>query len=182
MKRLNNSDDFFDDLCKLYYEKIFKYIYFNIRDKSSANDIIQEVFMIAYEKLDIIAKHPNLGGFLFQTAKNIIKKYEREAYNKFKQEMECDEEYLKQIKSNKYDISFVLDSNIDESNFIYDVISSLSEEKRELYCLYYVQHKSMLEIAELMKIEYSALRMRFVRLRREIIEIVKKISDEKFYI
>lgn len=177
---LNEYEIFFDELCNNYYKKILKYLMFNLNDESCAMDAVQDVFLIAYEKIKSLKSHPNPAGFLFQTAKNIMKKKKREIYQKVLNEVYKNDNSIIDIADNNSNIINILDKNINEDDFLIDVFSQLSKEKKELYSLYYIQNNSMENIALKLGIEYSALRMRYVRLRKEIKEIVNKISEEKF--
>ncbi len=174
----SNLDLFFDDLCSEYYEKILKYTYFNIKDEASARDITQEVFLIVYEKIEYVFNHPNAGGFIFQTAKNLTRKHKREVYLKLMKEINDDN--IINFTSGSYDISELIDKEIDEFDYISDVMNMLSEDKRKLYNLYYIKKIPMEEIAVRLGIEYSAVRMRYVRLRKEIKEIVRELAKENF--
>ena len=78
-------------------------------------------------------------------------------------------------------IERALDRQIDEQDYIEDVLSKLSPEKRKLYSLYYIQNKKMGEIAAQYQAEETAVRMRFVRLRREIKAIAAEVANQKFY-
>jgi len=172
-------EEFFNDICKTYYEKILKYVYFNINDEDVANDITQDVFLVVYKKIDILYKHSNIGGFIFKTAKNIVKKYKREMYLKLINEI-YQEDKMCNIADKSCNIDAVIDNEINEYDFIFDVIGNLSEEKRKLYDLYYINKKPMKQISKETGINYSALKMRYTRLRKEIQSIVKKIAEEKF--
>lgn len=68
------KDIFFNNLCESYYEKILRYLYGVLGNESAVRDCTQEVFLTACQKCDILIKHPNPGGFLFQTAKILAKK------------------------------------------------------------------------------------------------------------
>ena len=57
------------------------------------------------------------------------------------------------------------------------MLSRLDDEKRRLYALRYLDKKSMAEIAALLALREDALRMRYVRLRREIPESVIVLED-----
>ena len=153
-----NFDLFFDELCRKYYEKVLKYIYFSIKDETSARDITQEVFLIVYEKSSCILSHPNIGGFIFQTAKNLVKKHKRELYNKLITEINNDN--ISYIADNTYDILDTIDKKINEFDFISDIME---------------------EIAKELGISYSAVRMRYVRLRKEIKALVQEFAEENFY-
>ncbi len=73
-----------------------------------------------------------------------------------------------------------LDRRIDAPLYLEAVLSRLDDEKRRLYALRYLEKKSMAEIAVLLALRDEALRMRYVRLRREIREIVGEIAEQNF--
>jgi RNA polymerase sigma-70 factor (ECF subfamily) len=77
-------------------------------------------------------------------------------------------------------VEAVLDSQIDEREYIEAALGALSDEKRRLYELYYAEKRGMAEIAGLLGLEEPALRMRYVRLRRELRGIVSQISEDYF--
>lgn len=170
------SDRYFEELCSEYYKKVFRYTLFCIKDEDAAADIVQEVFVTVFKKLD--EKHPNPGGFIFQTAKNIIKEYKRKLYLRIMREIREDERY--DIPDATNTIQRAIDSNINEYEYVTDILSQLSEEKYRLYKLYYIDRIPMDKISKSLGIEYAALRMRYVRLRKEIHELVKKLANEKF--
>lgn len=62
------------------------------------------------------------------------------------------------------------------------VLSDLTPEKRQLYVLHYMKGISMREIARKMNIEETALRMRYMRLRKEIRKIAAQVAEKNFYI
>ena len=74
---MNKYDKFFHNLCKENYKQIFKYILVMIHDKSVAEDIVQEVFLIAYEKRTVIFSYENKRAFLYKVSKNLTNEYIR---------------------------------------------------------------------------------------------------------
>lgn len=169
------TEDFFEGLCNKYYKKILKYSVLCVKDKDIADDIVQEVFIVVYKKLDLLKSHPNIGGFIYQTAKNIINEHKRRLYTTLMHEIREDREFMGSGSVEKE-----IDSRIDEYEYITDIISQLSDEKYRLYKLYYIDNMPMDKIADKLGIEYTALRMRYVRLRREIKEMVRRLAEEKF--
>lgn len=85
-----------------------------------------------------------------------------------------------QIQDWTASIEVMLDRQVNEQEYVEMVLSQLTEEKRNLYRLYYVSRNSMAEIAHMLNIEETAVRMRYVRLRREIKTIVKQIAEQYF--
>ena len=56
------------------------------------------------------------------------------------------------------------------------VLSQLTDEQKELYQSYYVEHKPMREIAREKRIRESALKMKYVRLRKAVRNIVMDLG------
>ncbi len=174
-----DTQRFFEQLCVEYYEKILRYLYGALGDQTAARDCTQEVFLTACQKAEILSQHPNPGGFLFQTAKNLACKNRRESFRHMLRELSNQEE-LEEIVDINAGIESVLDSQVDEFAYIETVLSKLTDEKRKLYSLYYLNKNSMAEIAQLLGLEETAVRMRYVRLRREIQTIVSQVARENF--
>lgn len=170
---------FFDDLCVSYYAKILSYCYAKLNNENLARDSTQDTFLVALQKISILQKHPNPGGFLFQTAKNIIKEKQRSHFKQMMAEAEMRDDQV-ESPSDFLSLEDITDKQIDESNYAQYVLSQLSEEKSLLYSLYYTEQKSMKEIASILGIKESTARMRYVRLRREIRSIVTDIAEKYF--
>lgn len=176
--RKKEYDAFFENLCQEYYANILRYLYAVLREESAARDCTQEVFLVALQKSALLYQHPNPGGFLFQTAKNLAKKSQQKSFRALCAETALDTGNEPADLGTA--IETALDTAIDEMDYIEAVLSRLSEDKRRLYALYYLGKKPMSEIAALLNIEEPALRMRYVRLRREIHTITAEIAEEHF--
>lgn len=170
---------FFEQLCVDYYEKILRYLYAALGDETAARDCTQEVFLTACQKLELLKEHPNQGGFLFQTAKNLARKTRRESFSRMLRELSGSDDAT-EIVDLYAEIETALDNEINELEYIETVLSRLTNEKRKLYSLYYLNNKSMAEIAVLLDLEEAAVRMRYVRLRREIRAIVSEVAEQNF--
>lgn len=169
----------FEQLCEEYYEKIWHYLYAILGEEVSARDCLQEVFLVACQKRALLRSHPNPGGFLFQTAKNIVKKHWRESYQKMMRDVSLEENTCEWAATDS-EIVTALDRRIDEQRYIDVVLSQLSEEKQRLYALYYLGGRSMAEIAAMLGTQETTLRMRYVRLRRQIRELVAEVAKAEF--
>lgn len=168
---------FFDDLCEEYYKKVLHYLFAALGDESAARDCTQEVFLTVWQKSSILLQHPNPGGFVFQTAKNFAKKARQTAFRKMLTDPISEDFELHDPAS---EIEIVRDARINEEEYTELVLSSLSDENLHLYTEYYLCKKSMEEIAGALGIEQPALRMRYVRLRREIRAIAARVAEEYF--
>lgn len=176
---MNKYDAFFDEICERYYKDIFKYLVFTLKNEEAANDITQDTFVVVYKNIKKVYNHENIGGYIFRTAQNLGKNYKKELYKRLIREINIDDNVV-DIQDYKSDIESRMDADIDEYEYIIDIIDSLSDEKKRLYNMYYVEHKPMKEIAAVMNVEYTAIRMKYVRLRKEIREMVRELAEKYF--
>ncbi len=172
--------DFFEELCVDYYEKVLRYLYGALGDETAAKDCVQDVFLTACRKAEMLEKHPNPAGFLFQTAKNLAQKARRESFRQMAAELSSEDDGGNVFADANAEIEKVLDGEIDETEYIEAVLSKLPDDKRELYNLYYLNGNTMAEVAAALGAEEPAVRMRYVRLRREIRGIVSRVAEESF--
>ena len=67
------------DFAEIYlrcYGKVYSYISRMLGlDSCEAEDLTQQVFLIAYRKWDTLQEHPNVPAFLMRVAKNLILKH-----------------------------------------------------------------------------------------------------------
>ena len=176
---MKKYDEFFDGLCDMYYRNVYKYIVFSVKDRDAADDIVQDTFVVVYRNIEKVYRHNDPGGFIFKTAQNIIKNYKKEIYKKLLNEISSDDS-SRDIKDNSASIENYIDADVNEYEYVWDIINSLDEKSRRLYKMHYIDKKSLKEIAESEGTEYTAMRMRFVRLRREIKEKVKEFAENNF--
>lgn len=182
MGKTKKTEIFFNSLCMDYYKNILRYLFRVLGEENSARDVVQEVFLAAWLKKELLMEHPNPGGWLFQTAKNLACKAKREAFSRCMAEEPLEGEGIQEPQDPTSQIEWTLDSEIDESCYIDQVLSGLTPEKRQLYVLHYMKGISMREIARKMNIEETALRMRYMRLRKEIRKIAAQVAEKNFYI
>ena len=176
---MTDLDSFFEDICRKNYNNIYKYAYFSLKNKAAAEDITQDTFVHVYKNIKKIHKHDNPVGYIFRTAQNFIKNYKKQLYRRIAMEQQADERF-EDINDVGSGIDSVLDAEINEYEYIIYVIGSLSEEKRRLYDMYYVENRSMKEISDELGISYAALRMKYVRLRKEIKDRVRETAEKYF--
>lgn len=168
---------FFENLCQKNYNNVYKYLLIVVKNRDVANDIVQDTFIVVYKNLKKVYNHNNPDGFVFKTAQNLAKNYKKQLYKQLINEINLDNMIL---SSSNNTIENAMDSNINEYDYIDEIIDSLSEKNKKLYNMYYVEHKPMKVIADELGIEYTALRMKYVRLRKEIKQKIKDLVKNKF--
>lgn len=122
-----------------------------------------------------------LGGGIYQTAKYVVANHKRKIMKKSQVEQTLVEEIHSSCEEDAYNALMLLeDEEIEEEQYIPQVMASISKEKQQLYRMYYVEGKSHKQIATTLGISEVSLRMKYVRLRREIKRIVSEIAKENF--
>lgn len=174
-------DKLFISLCESHHKKVVKYLYYTIGDLEDANDLAQEVFTIAYKRIEELEKHENRAGFIYQTAKFVAANYKRKAIKRVLIEQPLDEDIVVACKEDIYDtLRSIEDRKIYEEDYVEQVMASVSDEKQVLYRMHYVDGKTYREIAEDLGVSEVSLRMKYVRLRREVKGIITQIAKENF--
>jgi RNA polymerase sigma-70 factor (ECF subfamily) len=168
----------FEGLCEENYGRIYKYIFAMTGSREAAEDLLQDVFTAALRKGDGFLQHENPPAFLYKTARNLTLTY-------LKKNRRFPTGYLDEnIPAGEADLCEAIlrdrDRRIDESVYAGQVIGRLDPEQRRLYALRYVDRRPIRDIAAGQGVSEPAMRMRLVRLRREIQDIVRDLRlDEK---
>lgn len=150
----------------LYYLPLMKYC--NARKGSaplSAEDCVQEAFLVYYNKLLYGEDIQNPRAFLYRTTNNFLHR----ALDRFKQEQSrtvpletAAEVAAAELPFDACDLDYDLLSGV--------LLSSLTEEEQRFYTLKYIEHRSLAEIGEIFGISPAAAAQRSSRLRKCIQE------------
>lgn len=82
-----------EDLVRKYYSDIYKYCFFHLGNKETAQDITQDVFLKFLKSLDTYREYGKLKNYLYVVAKNTIKDFFRKRYetiDELETEISCD--------------------------------------------------------------------------------------------
>lgn len=171
----------FEELCAENYSRIYKYIFAMTGNRESAEDIVQDAFTIAYEKDSVFLRHESPTAFLYKTARNLTLTYLK------RQQRYVSEPLDENTADGDTDLCEKLlrdyDRRIDEDAYSGQVIKLLDAKQHALYVQRYVERKPIREIAVGQNASETAIRMRLVRLRREIISAVRdlKLDDASLH-
>lgn len=143
------QDAFFDQLYLEHYKDLFRYAYRLTYEQNIAEEIIQDVFLEAYKKIDLLYKHENPVGWLYVAVRNISKAYMRESLRMKK---------LLPLENNAVAITDVECKELLSQNF-------LTLEESEIMEKFYIEKNSLAEISVAYGISLSACKMRLKRAR-----------------
>lgn len=153
------KDKFLSELMKEHYEKLYIFVSRRQWNKNLAEDVVQETFLEAYRKADLLLEHPNQIGWLYITARNKMLKLlieEEETYSLDKDEAV----YLEDPKTGEVQYSDI--------ELAAALKSSVGDKEYEMFRDYYVNKFTSAEIAKKYDLEESAVRMRMSRLKKKL--------------
>ena len=144
-------------------------------NQTSAEDIVQETFRIAYEKRDTFTSGTNFGGWLRMIAKNCLNRYfERLKKNPILLGDAISE--LDQVAS-EYEERFVdsewMDARITAMR---NCLERLTMRVRQIFEHRYREEKSAKEVAELLGMKVSAIDVTVFRARAKLVECIRRES------
>lgn len=163
--------EFFTDLYIDNYHKIYTFISHRAMLKCSADadDIVQDVFVLAYSRRDVLENHPNPGGWLMATAKFACMAYNRG--KDIKAELtSIDEMY---DLDDGYDYEQAIVERIREEQLVNagaarKALDNLGETDRHIYFLKYVSHLTSKEISQLTGMTVSTVNVRVFRIKEKV--------------
>ncbi len=173
-------EDFKNEENRLDIEKVIKtynnYIYTVVRNlisnEEDVEEILSDVFTILWKNYTAMTLNSEIKikPYLIGITKNLIKK-------KYK-----NQNALESLDSMDVEIPDVTDvsklaENNEKSKLILEVQNEMKEEEREIFIMFYYQNKKVREIAKILKISTSKVKVKLHRLRN----LVKKKFKERGY-
>lgn len=168
-KQKNQKAQF--QIYKLYFSALFNTCFRIVNDKLQAEDLMQESFLTAFEKINSYEGEVSFGSWL----KRIVVNKSIDYLRKKKFEFETFEEENHKIDNN-FDFE-IADFNKDELIIkLNNTIMQLPDKYRIVFSLYYLEGFDHDEIAEINGITASTSRSQLSRAKQKIIEILETTS------
>ena len=163
-----NRNELINGWYEQHHANMYRYAIKKLHNSEIAEDCIQETFRIATEKVEVLANHRNIGGWLMQTLKNQIALF-------FRSEAQKKKLYAKIAEKDGSYLTYI-DNWVSEA-VIYGMkdklLADLSEKEQLLYNLFYERKLKIKEIAQRENTTEAAVKMRLMRLRNKIYDKMK---------
>mgnify|MGYP001132258231 FL=1 len=163
-----NKQDFKDNIFSLS-ERIYPMVARMLGGNHNAEDAIQEIMLKLWEKRNQVAKHPNIKGLVFLTARN----YCIDVLRKKTPLVNDASSYLKVIKSSN-DNSDIEWQELNK--IIQEILKKLPEQQKEVFVMRDLDGYEFKEIAATLEITVEHVRVLVSRARKFI-----GVSLEKTY-
>ena len=172
---LNGESTAFGILVDRYKAGIYAFVYDKLRNFHDAQDVTQEVFLQAYCNLRSLRRWESFGFWLYRIARNQCGKWirtqSRRLDRKFIEDQDSESLESSSLKSYR-------DSQLNES--LREALDSLPESYREALILQYFGGMNSSEIARVIGVSPTAIRMRLSRARAQLKEEMTAMVDTAF--
>lgn len=170
-----SDQQFYKELYDKYSPFVYRFCRGYLVDLEDTQDCLQNVFLCAWNKLDTLRTHANVGGWFALTAKHMV--YHILRKRKREEKVIPLETYLGPIPSSRGDEdvwAIAKEQDIMEQRIeIFQNI--LTEEEMRIFSDYYFDNVSIEELSKKYKVSASTV---YVRLHRIKIKVLRYIYDE----
>jgi RNA polymerase sigma-70 factor, ECF subfamily len=169
---LAGQRDAYETIVQRYQERLYRYAISSTRDPDSASDLVQDTLVKAYMSLALCRDRERFAPWIFRILRNRCIDHQKEHRRR---DVSLDER-------TRYATSIGLpDREMDQAilrDSLEHALSSLPEAQREAFLLKHVQGLSYEEIAEILEVGTSALKMRVARAREALQSTLRDLGYE----
>lgn len=166
--------------CEIYREKLIKHCQLNFNfDYDAACDCVQSTYLALYENLLNGVEINNYRAWLYKVTMNYRNKALREKIRKNEYDFLSNEEKdLALENSFVYNPDYVenIVSDLEIEKRYIKIISSLSEDEKNLYIEHYLQKKTFAEIGSALGIKAGTIERRHAKLKKKILKMIKNLE------
>lgn len=179
----NGNTKCFEELYKIYYDKIYALAMTMVKNSADAEDVLQITFVKAWQKIDKLENVSAFNTWIQRITINQCNSILRGKKQSFSIDDESEDGEILQIESDLLLPEQYAEQD-DLSIRLKEIVDDLSVVQRETILLYYYNELSVEEIAETMDCSVGTVKSRLFLARKAIkteIEEKEKKSGEKFY-
>ena len=172
---LNGEAEAFGFLVDKYRESVYAFAYARLRNFQDAEDVAQEVFITAYQKLGALRRWDNFFAWLYSITSNLCKNWKRS------QSRRPDREFLADQDPEILD-AHSIDAYQEGLTYqpLHDALEALPEMQRQVLTLYYLAGMDTREIAEFLGTAPDTVRQRLSRARSQLKEEMLAMMSTTF--
>ncbi|OGE74518.1 MAG: hypothetical protein A3K06_03055 [Candidatus Doudnabacteria bacterium RIFCSPHIGHO2_01_52_17] len=168
-KAMRGDETAFGQLYDLYFEKVYRFVFYRVNHREAAEDLVSEIFIRIWDKIPGIQGPGAFNGWIFQIARNLVIDYYR----------------AKKITVNLDDLENVLqyeDNILERTNFDFDqrafmeALPKLGADQQIVIKLKFIDELDNEEIAALLKKSEGAIR---VIQHRALTELKKLLNQDE---
>ena len=170
------------ELFNRHFGQLVIYAEAILRDRSRAEDIVQDAFHEAVKQIDVVMAHPNPDGWLREVVKNKLGTSERSRRRYIKRFLSMDTELPVEIAASDPPLEDLI--QLEQDNPLDKIRRALGEEEWYLLKRLTLDKASHLVVAQELHITVWACQKRLERVRKKLYEVFpeqKRKGKKKFF-
>ena len=140
-------DSVFDELYHKYHHDVFQFLFYMVRNKEHAEDLVQEVYIRVFKSYDRFEGKSSEKTWLFSIARNVAidffrrqKGWKERLFEKF--------DWTTAVVKDEYPIPEEIAVQKEEIKLVYKCLESCTMDQRAVIILRYIQDLSIVETAQ----------------------------------
>ncbi|WAJ72200.1 RNA polymerase sigma factor [Catenovulum adriaticum] len=175
INRVRNGEiNAYSHLVKRYECSVRAALRVRLHDTSEAEDLAQESFILAYNKLNEFDESRPFGAWVRGIAINLLKNHIR----KLKPVTIGSDTELELMINQHIDTHYTADNEVASVNALQDCMSKLTDKVKQLILEHYGEGFSIAEMTRKHGVRHSAMTMRMFRIRQKLRECIENNLKE----
>jgi RNA polymerase sigma-70 factor, ECF subfamily len=156
---LLEREEIIDQLMQEYSDDILHLVYTYVKNRTTAEDLTQEIFLKCYEKLNQFNQQATLKTWVYRIASNHCKDYLRSWHYR---KITLSDKILDYIPSKSKQVEEEIIANSEE-NILTNSVMNLPLKYREVVFLHYYEELSLAEISKITTVNINTIKTRLKR-------------------
>lgn len=173
----NGYSSGFADLHNRLYGKVFSFVRLRINDQEEVKDIVQDVFLKAYNSWQNMSEIPDettAKNFLFIIARQRMIDIWRSARSRFQVDLpEVDESDFDDLVGDQPLPEELFEKN-ENREIVLGLLNQIKKEEREILLLRFIEEMEYTELAKIYKTSEDNIRQKVSRSLQNLRKVVKK--------
>ncbi len=167
-KAAGGDAEAFGEIYSLYLDRIYRYVFYQVRDKMTAEDITEEVFIRAWRAIGSCrGKEQTFSSWLYRIAHN----YVIDTFRRQRKDLSIDMETVAELSSPKVEAEAEL-----EWRELLNGIDCLPQNQKQVIILKFIEGLDNREIGQVMGKNQGAIR---ILQMRALAKLREKLSSER---
>ena len=156
---LDDREQMIDQLMHEYSDGILHLVYTYVKNRTTAEDLTQEIFIKCYEKLNQFNQQSNIKTWVYRIASNHCKDYLRSWHYR---KISLSNKILDHIPSKSKHVEEEIITKSEE-NSLANAVMNLPLKYREIVFLHYYEELSLAEISKITTVNINTIKTRLKR-------------------
>lgn len=166
IQRINNGEtQLFSLLVEQYKNKVFNLVYRFTSDYAEAEDLSQEIFITVFQKISSFQQDASFSTWIYRVATNKCIDWHRKKKRKRFFSLFGDHRQIADVEADAPSPSEVyLES--EEQKMLHKAVGKLDEKYKMIVVMFYYQHLSYKQIAEVLNLPVRTIETRLYRAKK----------------